>query len=175
MSLTTLSLTTLALIALFPLLVWRVYSRLKTQMARQRSILSRHYTGLFVFAAMVLVPGSELVDRPFQLAALAGGAIAGMALGSYGLRRTRFEDTPEGYFFTPPARMGILVAMLLVARVLYLGIEIYMNQGSSQPNPRFTDSPITMLCLGLTAAYFATFSASLMRWRQRKRKEVSKM
>lgn len=166
------SLTTLALIALVPLLVWRIYSRIKNQMTRQRSILSRHYTGLFVFVAMLLVPGSELGDRPFQLAALAAGAIAGIALGTYGLRRTRFEDTPEGYFFTPPARMGILIAMLLVARVIYLGIEIYMNQGSSRPNPRFTDSPITMVCLGIAAAYFATFSASLMRWRQRKRKEV---
>ena len=167
------SLTTLALVFLLPLLVWRVYSRLKTQMARQRSIMSRHYTGLIVFAGMILVPGTELGDRPFQLAALAAGAIAGILLGSYGLRRTRFEDTSEGYFFTPPARMGILIAMLLVARVLYLGVEIYMNQGSNRPNPRFSDSPVTMLCLGVTAAYFATFSASLMRWRQRKRKEIA--
>jgi integral membrane sensor domain MASE1 len=169
------SLTTLALIALVPLLVWRVYSRIKNQMTRQRSIVSRHYTGLIVFAALVVVPGTELGDRPFQLAALAGGAIAGIALGTYGLRRTRFEDTPEGYFFTPPSRMGILIAMLLVARVIYLGIEIYMNQGSSRPNPRFTDSPVTMLCLGMTAAYFGTFSANLMRWRQRKRKEIGDM
>jgi hypothetical protein len=169
------SLTTLALIALVPLLVWRIYSRLKNQMTRQRSIVSRHYTGLFVFAALIVIPGTEVVDRPFQLAALAAGAIAGIALGSYGVRRTRFEDTPEGYFFTPPSRMGILVAMLLVARVIYLGIEIYMNQGSSRPNPRFSDSPVTMSCLGITAAYFATFSASLMRWRQRKRKEIGDM
>ena len=166
------SLTTLALIALVPLLVWRIYARLKNQMTRQRSIVSRHYTGLIVFTALVVVPGTELGDRPFQLAALAAGALAGIALGTYGLRRTRFEDTPEGYFFTPPSRMGILVAMVLVARVVYLGIEIYMNQGSNRPNPRFTDSPITMLCLGLTAAYFATFSAALMRWRQRMRKEI---
>jgi hypothetical protein len=169
------SLTTLALIALVPLLVWRIYSRLKQQMTRQRSIMSRHYTGLFVFVVMLLIPASELGDRPFQLAALAAGAIAGIALGTYGLRRTRFEDTPEGYFFTPPSRMGILVAMLLVARVIYLGIEIYMNQGSNKPNPRFTDSPVTMLCLGITAAYFATFSASFMRWRQRKRKEIGEI
>jgi len=169
------SLTTLALIALVPLLIWRIYQRLKTQMSRQRSILSRHYTGLLVFCAMVLIPGTELGDRPFQLAALAAGAIGGMALGSYGLRRTRFEETPEGYFFTPPQRMGILVAMLLVARVVYLGIEIYMNQGSSRPNPRFTDSPVTMFCLGFTAAYFATFSANLVRWRKQKRKEVDSL
>ena len=166
------SLTTLALIALLPLLIWRIHSRLKHQMTRQRSIMSRHYTGLFVFVVMILIPASELGDRPFQLAALAAGAIGGIALGSYGLRRTRFEDTPDGYFFTPPSRMGILVAMVLVARVVYLGIEIYMNQGSNRPNPRFTDSPITMLCLGLTAAYFATFSAARMRGRQRMRKEI---
>jgi hypothetical protein len=169
------SLTTLALIALVPLLVWRIYSRLKNQMTRQRSIMSRHYTGVLVFDALILVPLTALGDRPFQLAALAAGAIAGIALGTYGLRRTRFEDTSEGYFFTPPSRMGILVAMLLVARVIYLGIEIYMNQGSNRPNPRFTDSPITMLCLGMTAAYFATFSVGLMRWRQRMRKEIGSM
>jgi hypothetical protein len=169
------SLTTLALIALVPLLVWRIYSRIKNQMTRQRSIVSRHYTGLIVFAALVVVPGTEVVDRPFELAALAAGAIAGIALGTYGLRRTQFEDTPEGYFFTPPSRMGILIAMLLVARVIYLGIEIYMNQGSNRPNPRFSDSPVTMLCLGMTAAYFATFSLGLMRWRRRMRKEIGNM
>jgi hypothetical protein len=166
------SLTTLALIALVPVLVWRIYQRLKSQMVRRRSILSRHYTGLLVFGAMVLVPIAELGDRPFSLAALAAGAIAGIGLATHGLRRTRFEDTSEGYFFTPPMRMGVLVAMLLVARVIYLGIEIYMNQGSSQPNPRLSDSPVTMFCVGLTGAYFATFSASLMRWRQRLRKAV---
>jgi hypothetical protein len=166
------SLTTLALIILVPFLVWRVYKRVQSQMTRQRSILSRHYTGLLVFGGLLLVPATELGDNPFSLAALAAGALAGIALASVGLRRTRFEDTPEGYYFTPPMRMGVLIAMLLVARVIYLGIEIYMNQGSSQPNPRFSDSPLTMLALGVCAAYFATFSLSLMRWRQRKRKEV---
>jgi hypothetical protein len=166
------SLTTLALIILVPFLVWRIYQRLKSRMVRQRSIMSRHYTGLLVFGAMLVVPATDLGERPLSLAALAAGALAGIGLATHGLRRTRFEDTPEGYFFTPPMRMGVLVGMLLVARVIYLGIEIYMNQGSNQPNPRFSDSPVTMFCLGLTAAYFATFSASLMRWRQRLRKAI---
>jgi hypothetical protein len=165
------SITTLALILLVPILVWRIYQRLKGQMTRQRSIMSRHYTGLLVFGAMLLVPAAGMGDRPLSLAALALGAVAGIALGIYGLRRTRFEDTDQGYYFTPPMRMGVLVGMLLVARVIYLGIEVYMNQGSNQPNPRFSDSPLTMYCVGMTAGYFATFSASLMRWRLRLRKE----
>src|SRR4051812_16034802 len=118
------SLYTLALIALVPILVWRIYSRIKKQMARQRSILSRHYTGLLVFGGMLVVPLPDLGNNPFALAAMAAGAIGGIVLGQYGLRKTRFEDTPEGYFVTPPMRMGVLVAMLLVARVVYLGIEI---------------------------------------------------
>jgi hypothetical protein len=32
-----------------------------------------------------------------------------------------------------------------------------------------------MLCVGMTGAYFATFSLGLMRWRQRKRKEIGDM
>ena len=165
------SITTLALILLVPILVWRIYQRLKAQMARQRSIMSRHYTGLLVFGALLLVPAAGMGERPLSLAALALGAAVGIALGIYGLRRTRFEETDQGYYFTPPMRMGVLVGLLLVARVIYLGIEVYMNQGSNQPNPRLSDSPLTMYCVGMTAGYFATFSASLMRWRLRLRKE----
>jgi hypothetical protein len=164
------NLTTLALLVLTPLLVWRVYSRLKTQMGRQRSIVSRHWTGVLVFTAMIAVPASELMDRPLPLAVLAAGTLAGIAYAAWGLRLTRFEDTNEGYFFTPNARLGIVVAMLLVARVLYIGVEMYANQGSGVAVPRFTDSPLTMLIVGVTGAYFATYSAALLRWRAKLKK-----
>jgi hypothetical protein len=164
------NLTTLALLVLTPLLVWRVYSRLKTQMGRQRSIVSRHWTGVLVFTAMIAVPASELVDRPLPLAALAAGTLAGIAYAVWGLRLTRFETTSEGYFFTPNARLGVVVAMLLAARVLYIGVEMYANQGSGVPIPRFTDSPLTMLIVGITAGYFATYSAALLRWRAKLKK-----
>jgi len=169
------SITTLALIILLPVLVWRIYTRLKSQMTRQRSIMSRHYTGLLVFGAMVLVPVASLGGQPTALLALLGGAVMGGFLGIYGLRRTRFEDSAEGYYFTPDPRLGVLIAMVLVARVLYLGIEIYLNQGSNQPNPRFTDSPLTMYCLGLSGAYFALYSGGLVRWRRKKRQEIGSM
>jgi hypothetical protein len=90
------------------------------------------------------------------------------------LRLTRFEDTPEGYFYTPNARLGVLVAMALVARVLYLGVLIYANKGSNTPTPRFTDSPLTMLAVGLAAGYFWMYSAGLLRWRLKLRKEIGR-
>jgi hypothetical protein len=167
------NLTTLALLVLTPFLVWRVYSRLKTAMARQRSIVSRHWTGLLVFTAMVVVPASELVTRPAMLGWLALGAAAGIGYGIWGLKLTRFEDTDEGCYFTPNARLGILIAMLFAARILYIGFEMYANQGSDLPTPRFTDSPLTMLAVGLTGGYFGTYSAGLLRWRARLKKAAA--
>ncbi|MES2151797.1 MAG: hypothetical protein V4508_18615 [Pseudomonadota bacterium] len=164
------NLTTLALLVLTPLLVWRVYSRLKSMMQRQRSILSRHHTGIGVFAALIAVPASELANDLPALAWLAVGCAAGIGYAIWGLRLTRFELTDEGCFFRPNARLGIAVAMLFVARVLFLGFEMYANQGSSLPNPKFTDSPLTLLSLGLLGGYFGSYSAGLLRWRLRLRK-----
>jgi hypothetical protein len=167
----TLDLITISLLILLPVLVWRVYSRVRSRMVRTRSIVSRHYTGLLAFFAMVAVPASELTE-PLAIAGLAGGTIVGLALGVYGLRITRFENRDDGYFFTPNARLGTLIAMALVARIAYLGILMYANKGSNMPTPRIGDSPLTMLTVGLAAGYFWMYSAGLLRWRMKLRKEV---
>ena len=168
------NITTLALLLLTPILVWRIYARLKTQMARQRSIMSRHYTGILVFGAMILVPLSEVLARPMALGALAVGTALGVFWGHFGLRRTKYEDTEGGYFFTPPMRLGIVMAMVLIARVLYIGFELYTLQGSGATAPRFTDSPLSMLCVGLTGGYFLAFSVGLLLWRRKLRQAIEK-
>ena len=112
------SIYTIALLLLAPVLVWRVYSRVKGMMKRQRSIMQRHYTGAGVFTAIVLVTGSQLIDQPGSLAWLAVGTLMGAAYGVWGLKLTRFEDVKEGYFFTPNARLGLVIAMLFVAAVM---------------------------------------------------------
>jgi hypothetical protein len=173
--LNSMTITTLALLLLTPILVWRVYTRLKTQMARQRSLMTRHYTGVLVFVGMILVSLSEVLTRPYPLAALAAGTALGVFWGVFALRRTRYEETEGGYFFTPPMRLGIAMAMILVARVLYIGVEIYaVQQGSGLATPRFTDSPLTMLCVGLTGGYFGAYSVGLLLWRRRLRQAIEK-
>ena len=167
-----LSITTLALLVLTPLLVWRVYKRIQARMVRQRSIVSRHYTGVLVFGAMILVPLAQLFGNMTNLAALLVGSAFGAGWGHYALKRTRFEDTPQGYYFTPPARLGILFAMILVARILYLGVEVYANQGKGVPAPRLTEDMLTMLSVGLTAGYFARYSVGLLLWRRKMRKAI---
>jgi hypothetical protein len=161
------NLFTLALLVLTPLLVWRIYSRLKAMVVRQQSIMARHWTGLGAFSFFLFVIGSEVIKSPDQAMWLAVGSAGGIGYGIWGLRLTRLQDTDEGMFFTPNARLGILPAMLLAARILYIGFDIYVNQDSGAPMPRFTDSPLTVLVFGMCFAYYGTYSAGLLRWRWR--------
>lgn len=167
-----LSVYTIALLVLAPVLVWRIYSRVKGMMKRQRSIMQRHYTGAGVFTAIVLVAGSQLLDQPKALAWLAVGTVMGIAYGVWGLKLTHFETVREGYFFTPNARLGLVIAMLFVAAVMYVGFEIYANQGTMSATPKVTDYVFFMPCLGLMAGYFGMYSVGLVRWRMKLRKEV---
>ncbi len=162
--------TTIALLVLAPVLVWRVYLRLKGMMARQRSIVSRHYTGVLVFAAMVLVAAAELLGKPPMLGWLALGTAAGIGYGVWGLRLTKFEN--DTVFYTPNARLGMVIAMLFVARVMYIGVELYANKGGATPTASFTESPITLLALGVMAGYFGTYSLGLLRWRRSLKKAI---
>ena len=167
-----LSVYTIALLVLAPLLVWRVYSRVKGMMKRQRSVMQRHYTGAGAFAAMVLVAGSQLMDQRGALAWLAIGTLGGIAYAVWGLKLTRFENVKEGYFFTPNARLGLIIAMQFVAAVLYVGFEIYANEGMGTATPKVTDYVFFMPSMGLMAGYFGTYSAGLLRWRWKLRKAV---
>lgn len=164
--------STIALLLLAPVLVWRIYSRIKGMMKRQRSIMQRHYTGAGAFTAMALIPASQFLTEPAMLAWLLVGVGGGIAYGVWGLRLTRYEITPEGYFFTPNPRLGLVIAMLFVAVIMYIGFEIYANQGSGLPVPRVTDYVFSLPSLGLVAGYFGTYSVGLLRWRWKLRKAV---
>ena len=168
----TLSMSTIALLLLAPLLVWRIYSRVKGMMKRQRSIMQKHYTGAGVFFAIILVSAGQLVHETGPLGWLLVGAAMGIAYGVWGLKLTKFETAKEGYFFTPNMRLGLVMAMQFVAAVMYIGFEIYAAQNSMQPTPRVTEYIFFMPSLGLMAGYFGTMSAGLLRWRWKLRKAI---
>lgn len=167
-----LSAYTIALLVLAPLLVWRVYSRIKGMMKRQQSIMQRHYTGVLAFTVIVLVAASQLIYDLGSLGWLVVGTLGGIGYGVWGLKLTRFEDVKEGYFFTPNARLGLIIAMLFMAAVMYIGFEIYANQGLGSATPKVTDYIFFMPCLGLMAGYFGTYSVGLLRWRWKLRKAL---
>ncbi len=163
------NISTIALLLLTPLLVWRVYDRLKKMMGRQRSLLARHTAGLVVFSAVILIVTTGLLPTPELLAWLALGVAIGIGYGVWGLRLTRYENTSKGLFFTPNRRLGILVPMLMVARLLYIGFEKYAEEISVKAMVELTHNPITIIPLGLMAGYFASYSAGLLLWRRKQR------
>jgi hypothetical protein len=161
--------TTIALLVLMPLLVWRIYARLKRAMGRQRSQLLRHWCAAVLLPLAVL--GLALVARTDVLAVscLGAGALAGAWLGLWGIKLMRFEHTEKGWFFTPNLHLGLLVTMLFVARLLYRGLEWYVNSRAAVPAqlPDFLQSPLTLLAFGLLAGYYCVHGIALLRWRRK--------
>ena len=164
--------TTIALLILVPLLVWRIYSRVKKLMQRQESHLWRHWAAAILFPLAILAAATGAVNDSLAIACLAAGALAGAWAGIWAIKLTRFEYTGKRFFYTPNLHMGLAVTMVFTARIIYRGLELYMNSREFNPVPMpkpsqdFTQSPLTMLTFGLLAAYYASYAVGLLRWRR---------
>ncbi len=148
--------------------VWRVYLRVKRMVARQRLSKVRPWLTIIFFSlfAGVLMLGS--VRRPESALALVGGMLLGCALGWYGLRVTKFGQSPSGLFYTPNAHLGIALSLLLVGRVAYRAVQIYFVSGSVQADSgNFVRSPLTLLILGTLAGYYVAYAVGLLHWKRR--------
>ena len=48
-----------------------------------------------------------------------GGLLAGLLVGALGLALTRFERTPQGLYYTPPAWLVLALTVLVAARIAW--------------------------------------------------------
>jgi hypothetical protein len=160
--------STLALVALVPLLVWRVYARFRRMMGRQRLSPARPWITLGVFSALTAVLAFAAHAHIERLWWMAAGWPAGALLAVYGLRLTRFEPTPQGLFYTPNAYLGIALSLVFLGRVLYRMFEVFALDAMASPKTAsFTGSPLTLAIFGLLAGYYMTYALGLIRWRRR--------
>lgn len=161
--------TTIALLVLIPLLVWRIYSRVKRMMGRQPSRLWRHWAGAVAFPLALLAAAWSVRSDVLALSCLGGGALAGVWLGLWNLKLTRYEQSGAAYFYTPNLYLGMLVTMLFVTRILYRVVELYLNSRAALAEPMhgLAHGPLTSLAFGVMAAYYAAYGCGLLRWRQR--------
>lgn len=160
------------LYAFIPLILWRIYARIRRNIGRQRSRPWRHWLGLTFFPLLVLLFTLAALTRPLAEGALWGGVAAGVALAIAGLRLTRFERTEDGFFYTPNAYIGVALSLLLVGRILYRMAQLYGIAGpayttGTAANQDFARSPLTLLIFGMVAGYYAMYGAGLLRWRRR--------
>jgi len=147
---------------------WRLYARVRRMVTRQRLSRVRPWVTLLIFPVLVAVLLIGSRSHPSAATALAAGVAAGALLGVYGLRLTKFEQTPAGLFYTPNLHLGIALSALLIARIGYRAVQMYFLPGSLQEgSAAFARSPLTLLIFGTLAGYYVAYAVGVLRWKRR--------
>jgi hypothetical protein len=150
------------------LIAWRVYSRMRRLMGRQKINVRRAWSTVVLFPVLLAFLLPPPATQPLSAAALAGGTGLGVVLGVYSLHVTRFEVEPAGLFYTPSAHVGIALSTLVVARIVYRLVQLPFATAPGQvPPAQFVRSPLTLLLIGMLAAYYVTYAIGLIRWHRR--------
>jgi hypothetical protein len=154
-------------VVLIPLLAWRMYSRFKRMVGRQRLSSVRPWITIGIFPLLTLLIGAAALSHPERLGFLAAGLIAGSLLGVFGLGKTRFESTSEGLYYTPNAHLGLALSLVFVARIAFRFVQVYTAGLQAQQGNDFAHSPLTLCIFGLLAGYYVAYAIGLVRWRLR--------
>jgi xanthine/uracil/vitamin C permease (AzgA family) len=161
-----LSPSNILLLLLGPLLLWRVYARFRKMVGKQRLSKYRAPITLVIFPALTALIGFSSRSNPSGLLWLACGLLGGAALGVFGLRKTSFEPTPKGLFYTPNAHLGIALSLLFIARIAYRIVQVYVLEPQAvHTTAEFAQSPLTLSVFGLLAGYYIAYAIGLARWR----------
>ncbi|MES2491141.1 MAG: hypothetical protein V4607_15245 [Pseudomonadota bacterium] len=159
-----------------PLMMWGMYRRVHRNIARQKitgwRLITRSTVLGILFVVLLLWPSFD----PVMALAEVAGVIAGALFAILGLRLTRFEQMPDGHYFTPNAILGVAVSMLFVGRMIYRIIVLYPALAAAQQS----DSPITaqmlnagprsaltIALLGIVIGYFCVFCLGVLRTSRR--------
>jgi len=143
---------------------WRVTRRIRRLVGRQPFREWRSWSSAVLFPLVVV--GSLVVASgdPLRLAIALASAGVGLGLGVYGLRRTAFERSPSGSFYTPSLHIGVALSLLLTARVIYRFAQIYFAGDDVDPESMNVGrSPLTLAIVATFAAYYATYAIGLIR------------
>jgi len=158
--------TTISLLVLLLLLTWRIYSRFKRLVERQHLSSVRPWITVTLFPVLIALLALSAWRDPNRLGLLGAGVAGGVALGVFGLSKTKFECTPQGLFYTPNTHLGIALSLLIVVRLAFRLITVLtLNPGEPPMSDNFTRSPLTLAIVGLLAGYYTTYAIGLLRWR----------
>jgi len=158
----------LTILALLPLIAWRLYARMRRMIGRQRLPRIRPWVHLVIFPLVLALLALAVRLHPERLGFLGVGIALGGALAVFGLKKTRFERTPAGLFYTPHAPLGIGLSLLLVARIVWRLVDVFVLGHAPPPSdphdPAIT--PLTLGVVGLLAGYYIVYAAGLVRQRR---------
>lgn len=148
---------------IIPFVAWRVYMRVRRNVGRQLFHPGRLKVSIGIFTAAAVIFLLFTLQYPLVAAALAGGLILAVPIALYGLKLTKFEDTPQGKFYTPNTALGIGISALLVGRLAYRFLVLSDSPGLQAPGtqPMF-QSPLTFFLFGLSAGYFIAYQTGVL-------------
>ncbi|MET3135776.1 hypothetical protein AAKU61_000114 [Undibacterium sp. GrIS 1.2] len=158
--------STITLVILLPLIAWRMYARVRKLVGRQRLSKIRPWITLVIFPLILAALGFLAREHIDRLSYLLGGLVIGAGLAVYGLKKTLFEPTPQGLFYTPNAHLGIALSLLFFCRIVYRMLEVYvLNPVETHDSLSFAASPLTLIVFGVLASYYIGYAIGLLRWR----------
>ena len=151
------------------LVVWRMYTRIRRLVGRQRLSPVRPWLTVIIFPLLLVLLGLGSLIHPESGIGLAVGTLIGCGLGAYGHRLTKFEETPEGLFYTPNAHLGIALSLLFIGRLAWRAVQVYTATGSFRMDPGSfsTSGPLTLAIFGTLAGYYVVYAIGLLRWKFR--------
>ena len=158
-----------AMLGIITLVLWRMYSRIRRMVGRQKLRSRRLWTTLVVFPLLLVLLMLTSIMHPSNALYLCSGAAVGALLGIYGLRLTRFEVADNGLFYTPNAHLGIALSLVFVGRIVYRLLSTQMafqltGDASVAPPMSFASSPLTLIIFATLAGYYVSYAIGLLRW-----------
>jgi Na+/H+ antiporter NhaD/arsenite permease-like protein len=162
------STSAIVLLVAVPLIVWRLYSRIRRLIGKQRSSLRRHWLVALFFPIIAILLMFANLASPLGLGGLLLGLAVGVALAIWGLKLTKFERAGEQFFYTPDSRIGIFIILLFIGRLGYRLLQMVTLTGDAAQTAsvNFSRSPLTTVIFGVLAGFYCCYSIGLIRWRK---------
>ena len=151
---------------MIPVMAFAVWRRVRRSFGRQpiqRKRMMGRIAFFIVLGALIVAGGLHNLRL---VEGLLGGALAGAALGTVGLRLTRFErDAGGADLYIPNAWIGGMLTALLVARLAWRFMVLMpqmQDPAMTHSAPAMGNSPLTMAILGLMIGYYICYYAGLL-------------
>ena len=145
-----------------PFIAWRVYMRAKRNIGSQPFKPARLQVSIAVFSIVLVVFAYLGLPHPLTLVALGCGLVTSLGLAWWGLHLTKFEDTPQGKFYTPNTALGLAVTALFIGRIVYRMIALSALRDATATKPQPFQSPLTFYLFGVSAGYYITYSIGVL-------------
>ena len=151
---------------MIPLMALGIWRRVRGSFGRQPVRRKRMLVRIAFFVLVAGLIGLGGLHNVRLLEGLLGGVLLGAALGTIGLRLTRFERDAEGNdLYVPNAWIGGILTALLVGRLAWrflVAMPQLQNPAMAHSAPAMGNSPLTLAIFGLMIGYYLCYYAGLL-------------